>query len=354
MLAEKRIQWIDISKGIGILLVIVGHCVNSGNYTFRWIFSFHMPLFLILSGLCFKEKKMGVMIRKKFEQLLVPYFAFCLVGFIVSMIIPSWRHISINKTLLGLYQGYPNTLHISSTWFLNCLFIISIVFNLIILLSKNRHRMLNITSYLLLFLIVVFGFYIGKNRRILSNLPAKRMPLTSDSACVGLLFFAFGYWIKKVIFQYSSVFRKKYHLHILGALLSFTATIFIINHNGTVNLHAMTYRKIPLFIMGAIAGFLFVYFISLIVQDIRYLNNILIWYGQNSLKIMGTQSIVLRLYHLMLKKLTGHSFKLYKLTLPYSLYAIIFITVVSTIAIIFYNKIKKMFQQRQTEKPLVS
>ena len=51
-----RIYWIDCAKGITILLVIIGHSIY--NPMVRGpIFSFHMPLFFILSGMTYKWSK---------------------------------------------------------------------------------------------------------------------------------------------------------------------------------------------------------------------------------------------------------------------------------------------------------
>ena len=49
----NRIAWIDVAKGITILLVIIGHTLTFGSATRNFIFSFHMPLFFILSGYTF-------------------------------------------------------------------------------------------------------------------------------------------------------------------------------------------------------------------------------------------------------------------------------------------------------------
>ena len=46
--STKRIAWIDMAKAIAILLMVIGHEASGNIYT--WIFSFHMPLFFILSG----------------------------------------------------------------------------------------------------------------------------------------------------------------------------------------------------------------------------------------------------------------------------------------------------------------
>jgi len=65
---SKRLIWIDIAKGIGIVLVVVGHAgrgiMNAGipdpigflPELDRVIYAFHMPLFFILSGITFGLK----------------------------------------------------------------------------------------------------------------------------------------------------------------------------------------------------------------------------------------------------------------------------------------------------------
>lgn len=40
----NRIEWIDMVKGVGIFLVVIGHAGNIPNVKI-WIYSFHMPLF---------------------------------------------------------------------------------------------------------------------------------------------------------------------------------------------------------------------------------------------------------------------------------------------------------------------
>ncbi len=72
---NKRIEFIDISKGIGILLVIIGH-MNINQSLLQYIMSFHMPLFIILSGMTFNHHK----IKHNISALLIPYFT---MGFIM-------------------------------------------------------------------------------------------------------------------------------------------------------------------------------------------------------------------------------------------------------------------------------
>lgn len=76
---KSRIAWVDLAKGITILLVIIGHTVSYNKYgsTLRGlIFSFHMPLFFILSSLTSRSsanrEQFVEKIKKSARHLLVP------------------------------------------------------------------------------------------------------------------------------------------------------------------------------------------------------------------------------------------------------------------------------------------
>ena len=50
---ERDIRF-DIMRGVGIILMMLGHIPVDG-FAYRWIYSFHMPMFFILSGLFTKN-----------------------------------------------------------------------------------------------------------------------------------------------------------------------------------------------------------------------------------------------------------------------------------------------------------
>ena len=52
----KRVQYIDIAKGIGIVLVVMGHndFALISPFAHKLIYSFHMPMFFFMSGMFFK------------------------------------------------------------------------------------------------------------------------------------------------------------------------------------------------------------------------------------------------------------------------------------------------------------
>lgn len=84
-MAVTRNDTIDIMKGIGITLVIIGHMQDS-FCLHKFIFSFHMPLFFILAGYFFSPRE-GVKegLVKDVRRLLVPYFSVILLLLIYSI-----------------------------------------------------------------------------------------------------------------------------------------------------------------------------------------------------------------------------------------------------------------------------
>ena len=45
MTPAQRLDWLDMAKGIGMILVVYGHSYGPDNY---YVYLFHMPLFFIL------------------------------------------------------------------------------------------------------------------------------------------------------------------------------------------------------------------------------------------------------------------------------------------------------------------
>ena len=85
-LAQNRSDWVDVARGLGIILVVYGHALR-GNFPFAdaasWqavqdglIYSFHMPLFFVLAGLFLWksiEKDRRGFLASRWEQIIYPY-----------------------------------------------------------------------------------------------------------------------------------------------------------------------------------------------------------------------------------------------------------------------------------------
>lgn len=80
MARNSRLTALDSLRGFGILLVVLGHTSRSAGLV-SWIFSFHMPLFFIISGMLFHERQFLDSFKKKVARLLIPYLFFGIVTF---------------------------------------------------------------------------------------------------------------------------------------------------------------------------------------------------------------------------------------------------------------------------------
>ncbi len=72
VLKEKRLCFIDQCKGIGIILMVYGHCCTTeflninflGKGISVWLCSFHMPLFFIVGGCLIAYKRESFYFQK--------------------------------------------------------------------------------------------------------------------------------------------------------------------------------------------------------------------------------------------------------------------------------------------------
>lgn len=77
---RNRILYLDVVKAIAICLVCIGHAkylvtLDKSSVVNDWIYSFHMPLFMLLSGYFSAhalQQPFGKFVKKKALQLLVP------------------------------------------------------------------------------------------------------------------------------------------------------------------------------------------------------------------------------------------------------------------------------------------
>lgn len=100
---NMRIEWVDIAKGIGMLLVVWAHIHDTGDLC-TVIYSFHMPLFFVLSGYLFKtDKYNGIweFLMKKKKSLIMPYL---MLSFITLLF-----YILINKVYWQGLSGFTDS-----------------------------------------------------------------------------------------------------------------------------------------------------------------------------------------------------------------------------------------------------
>ena len=97
---KKRIDFIDVAKGISIICIIIGHLsINEIN---RFVFTFHVPIFFLITGWFIKaETPDKKFIKKKVTSLLLPYEVTC-----IALIVINAALILIFYTLFLSFEQY--------------------------------------------------------------------------------------------------------------------------------------------------------------------------------------------------------------------------------------------------------
>ena len=114
-----RLAWIDKAKGVGMLLVILGHMhYPHSDLVSKFIFAFHMPLFFFLSGFLHKNNFGKEYVLRRIDALLVPYLIWSVVIWGVNS---SW-----GRQYMGEFWDIPLGNGYGITWFLSCLFIVDV------------------------------------------------------------------------------------------------------------------------------------------------------------------------------------------------------------------------------------
>lgn len=140
-MAERDLS-LDVAKGIGIILVVGGHCgLPVLGVT---AYAFHMPFFFFISGYLFKRKETLSFLSGKVRGLVLPMyiyvFVYCLIYFlcIKTGLYPNSYPGFLRAVLLDPFlsaHGLPFT---SALWFVACLFLSIIGFHFYHLLFRGN------------------------------------------------------------------------------------------------------------------------------------------------------------------------------------------------------------------------
>ncbi len=143
----------------GILLVVLGHSGEDIPYLSKWIYSFHMPLFIFISGyLLDYTSKNGIMkinyknfIKKKFTRLLIPYFLISSFAYIPKYLLGKFALRPLNLDMKTYVYGflYPWANPIIFFWFLPTLFFIMLITIFLIKLFKDKIEIILIISLII-------------------------------------------------------------------------------------------------------------------------------------------------------------------------------------------------------------
>ncbi len=318
-----RISRVDNLKWIGILLIILGHCsFPHDNLLTRYLFSFHVALFFILSWFLFDEEKYNnftKFIKSKFFRLIIPFFAFNIIHFAINKFFWEFSGTRITDfsvwVLYGDYLGdnwgiFNNTWWFNiwniSTWFLTALFFTSIYYFFLNKMVKSK--ILKIIIVFLLSLIVYFE----------SKITNFRLPWGIEISFMMLLFYTFWNIFKKKIKD----FAEKVDFRYLGLII--LILLFHLPFLNHTNISINNYWNYFLFLSNALLWFI----TFLIISKLIWENSILSFFWKNSIIILWFEWIKI--------PLEQHFLSLVNFEVPYLFwFTQFFITVILLIPIIY-------------------
>ena len=281
MLEKERICWIDIAKGFFIIAIVLGHIFSNGENLFRWwLFSFHVPAFFFLSGLCFNNQGNDTVffIKKRIKRIVVPYASMSLFS-IVVFYVGGFFVPRVNEFVNGPIQNILALLYSNSNlfsmkynlplWFLPCLFSTEI-------LAYFARRVIDkitykVVGYISLMLVAV----------AISIAPKVYLPWHLETAGAMLFWFTLGMMIRdlKPSFLTQRV-SKKHLLIVLVTILLGCGISFLNVHNVSVrrDMYGIYYNY---YLSALLSVFGFCLF-AIIIEH----NQLLEYIGKNSLVIL--------------------------------------------------------------------
>ncbi len=294
-LKQRDIKF-DILRGIGILLMIMGHSSFCDHFN-HYIHAFHMPIFFFVSGYFFNGEKYENIwghVKHDLRTLILPYVVFFSVCQILHYIYVqdfTWEY-----SIISFFSSNHNRIDVSGVcWFLLCLFMAKQIF---LLLYKFCNKTL-------LGILIVIITLIGNVLRYFIKLP-----LCLDSAMSAMLLIYLGYLYRNNTEK--PFIKKMMNLPLWAIIIGLIANGALIFLNGGVNLRTNYYAIIPLYWLNALTAiYLLLQLSSKMVnckfKIVKCLSNAFCYLGKNSITFLVLNELAIFGFDMVFKFIGLHS-----------------------------------------------
>lgn len=260
----QREYWIDVCKGMGIILVLLAHAIKKECILWIAINQFHMPLFFVISGYLYTGRdKIFTFVYKKLKGLYIPYLISSLIMYAIFVRIGQ-EPFSVTELvkILIMYRTGPL---LGALWFLRVLFWASIIydcFNRII--SKKALFFLSI-------ILLTIGVHIS-------------LPLRLSNILVAIGFMAIGNRAKE----------HKWNVNEWLFIPCF-AIVWIASLYTRVSVSTNTYTIPILFIVIALIGTVGTVSLCKLIMKTKEIEKLFSWLGKNTLGIVIWQFVAFKI-----------------------------------------------------------
>ena len=292
-MSEKRSGLIDVVKGIGIILVVFAH-VHYEKTALIVIYSFHMPLFFLVSGAMFRREKypeFGPFLKKRVMRLLVPYVVYealsiCLLYvaerlYVGMFDIAKTEYIEFFRQIL--ISNWSGTHVNQPLWFLPALFLVEVLYYF---LSGMPKAAMGAACVLL----VGCGWVLESGLLPFDN---KLLPWSLDSALFALGFYALGNLGWGPLQRAAGRIREGRNPGLRALAMAVLCAVIWLPPaflNGKVTLGSKILNNGFLLYLTGLLGTLMVFFACIPLENNRFLR----FCGRCSFEIMASHYIIRR------------------------------------------------------------
>lgn len=349
---SKRIEYIDIAKGIGILLVVMGHndFAAVSPFFYKVIYSFHMPLFFFLSGYFLNTTiGFGDYFKRRFNTIMKPYFFTIFIIYFVSI---SFGKVGFRTALTRIAKslyGAGYYLDWVQLWFLPHLFVVCLyafVFYAILAKVNNRYvRWLVLLLTLGIASLFLYSFYPFSFSAFGREYEFFGLPFSLDLVLLSGFFFILGSEARHVTSE--KLFENVYLLIATGALM-IALNVFTY---APIDFNTRTFSSFPINTLQAVTGILFVLALSRQIEmRVRWLASLF--------KYFGKISLILLLFHVPIQDFWGQKILATTNNQPLSIWLAFFMGVLGPVILyelfVKHNPVASFWLGREAEpvKPM--
>lgn len=288
--AVKRIGYIDIAKGIGITLVVMGHNDFSliSPFAHKLIYVFHMPMFFFMSGMFFKpDMSFWAFARRRFDRVLRPFLFTLLLIYFMSISFSKVSIIVATRRLLKALYGNGHYLDWVQLWFLPHLFVVSLfAFMFVRIIQRSRIYRLRWMILAAVYIAGVQGlalFWPFEFKLLGKEFTVFGLPYSLDIVFASGFFFILGYELNKKL--HVSFFESILTLLISGIILFGLVWYF----PSTIDFNTRQFDSLFINTAEALLGIVFVLAVSKQLERIGWISYLFRYIGQASLIILVFQ-----------------------------------------------------------------
>ncbi len=292
----KRLEHLDMAKGIGIFFVALGHMEDIATGTRVWISSFHMPLFFIISGILMAvkdepDKDFKESVTKRFRGLIIPYLWFSLSYFIIDIGNLNVVHnIDLHTFIVDTIDSVT-FYGMSVLWFLPALFLASVGF---LFLKKKFPDTITAPG---LIVIALVAYVIKLQFEKIYTMYESSLLVTSLinivyiilRAAIAQSFVGYGYYAKRLydrIVSGNMIFGLSADSRIIsfvsGAVL-LVVNILLAMKNGCADLRNIILNNVAIYYVAAFTGCFGIILLCKALPPIKPV----MYFGRNSIIVMA-------------------------------------------------------------------